>query len=207
MTTHTIYETAPSGRHLFAVPAGFDYATWDAADPPATQVEATEGTGANAGRYAFSLDDSVAEVWATHLVADDGNGAPVTDAPTPDDYYSTIDLRPARLDAPISTRATPGDVQAASPAGDGDTAVNHDTGGTDNLRLEYNGNGIDNASIRAFLKSEFDADPTSATLRAGPIYTGADGRWVGVMMLNAGLTYTLVFARAGYNATTKEVTP
>jgi len=99
-------------------------------------------------------------------------------------------------------------VQAASPLGDGDTTVNHDTGGADNLRLvDPDGNGIDNAAIRAYVKAEYDADPTTATLRAGPLQTGADGRWVGTMMLNAGLAYSIVFSRPGFAVATRAVTP
>lgn len=98
-------------------------------------------------------------------------------------------------------------ISAAAPAGDGDTTVNHDTGGEDNLRIvDGDGAGVDNVAIRAYLKTEYDANPATAVLRAGPIYTAADGRWVGTMLLNSGLVYTLVYARPGYNAVTKEVT-
>lgn len=91
-------------------------------------------------------------------------------------------------------------------AGDGDTPVNHDTGGTDQLRAtDAAGAGLDNVTIRAYLKAEFDADATAAPLR-GRTVTGADGRWIAPLMLNSGLTYTLIYSRADLNTTTLEVT-
>jgi len=96
--------------------------------------------------------------------------------------------------------------QITNPAGDGDTVVNHDTSGSDNLRATSGGgNGLDNVTIRAYLKSEYDADAAGATLR-GTAVTAADGRWVTPMMLNSGLTYTLVYSRTDLNTLTKEVT-
>jgi hypothetical protein len=91
--------------------------------------------------------------------------------------------------------------------GDGDTPVNHNTGGTDNYQiLDDNDSGVDNATIKAYLTSEFDADPSSATLR-GTTYTDSEGRWVAPLMLNTGLAYTVTIRGDGFAAYSFEVTP
>jgi hypothetical protein len=93
---------------------------------------------------------------------------------------------------------------AAYGTGDGDTAVDHNTGGTDALLYSYGGTGIDNGTIRAYLKSDYDAG--TYTLR-GQTVTGSDGRWAKPMYLNSGLTYTLTFEKPGaYGVTEQEVT-
>jgi len=90
--------------------------------------------------------------------------------------------------------------------GDGDTAVNHNTGGVDNLRAaDAAGNGLDGVTLRAYLKTEFDANATTATLRATAV-TGADGRWTTPMMLDSGLVYTLIFSRPDLMTVAQEVT-
>lgn len=93
--------------------------------------------------------------------------------------------------------------------GAGDTLVDHDTGGEDTLRVvDGNGNGIENVTIRAYVKSEFDASPSTAEIRATAT-TSADGRWEDpYMMLDAGTTYTLYFFKAGiFGPATSTVTP
>lgn len=87
---------------------------------------------------------------------------------------------------------------------DGDVEVNHDTGGTDNLRyVKPGGNGIDNANVRAYRKTDYDAGTFTVRGRA---ITDADGRWVTPMFLNSGLDYTIVFEKPGaFGPDTKEV--
>lgn len=90
--------------------------------------------------------------------------------------------------------------------GSGDTPVNHDTGGTDAIRLKTAGGaGISSVAIRAYLKPEFDADALTATLR-GEAVTKDDGRWAQPLMLSEGLTYTLTFERVGYTFPSLEIT-
>lgn len=113
----------------------------------------------------------------------------------------------ARLDAAVSTRATPEDVEGGGggSAGTGDTPVNHNTGGTDNLRFTTAGGaGIDGAEVIAYTTEEWDADPKTAEPR-GRAFTGSDGRWANVMMLDAG-EYTFVFNKSGYDTVTVEAT-
>lgn len=90
-------------------------------------------------------------------------------------------------------------------AGTGDTPVNHNTGGTDNLRATAMGNGLDGVAIYAYVASEWAADPLSAVAR-GLAFTGSDGRWATVMMLNSGISYTFVFNASGRVVTTKDAT-
>jgi len=92
--------------------------------------------------------------------------------------------------------------------GDGETAVNHDTGGTDNLAYQTSGGDpIEDATVRAYLKSEYDSSPQTATVKAITT-TDANGRWVDTIYLTSGTAYTLVFEKTGaYGPDTQEVTP
>lgn len=95
---------------------------------------------------------------------------------------------------------------AISGSGSGDTPVNHNTGGTDAIRLKTaSGVGISHVKIRAYLKSGYDADSLTAIVR-GEAETEDDGRWSQPMMLSAGLTYVLTFERVGYTFPNLEIT-
>lgn len=94
-------------------------------------------------------------------------------------------------------------------AGSGNTLVNEDTGGTDELQVvDGNSNGIQDVSILAYVASEFAANPRTAVVRATAT-TSADGRWKSpYMMLESGTTYTLYFFKAGvYGPATTNITP
>ena len=91
----------------------------------------------------------------------------------------------------------------ASYAGTGDTAVNHNTGGIDQLRYEYNGVGVDNATIVAYLKADYQAGNTGSGSARGSSTTGPDGRWLNPIFLDAGFTYIICF----YVQDTYGVTP
>jgi hypothetical protein len=99
-------------------------------------------------------------------------------------------------------------IAVSNQGGIGDTEVNHDTGGTDNYRvLDGNGQGIDNVSIKAYLKTEWDAGHRSETYVVGRSQTNVDGRWQWPLMLDTGFTYVLVFYKQGqFKVTTKELT-
>ena len=96
------------------------------------------------------------------------------------------------------------DAMLASPGGpgDGDVSVNHNTGGTDALRVTHNGVGVDECRIRAYLKSDYDAG--SRVVR-GEVTTGSDGRWIEDMMLDPGV-YRLTFDATGKVLRSLEVT-
>ena len=88
--------------------------------------------------------------------------------------------------------------------GDGDTAVDHNTGGADNLRYVASGAGVDQATVRAYLKSDYDA---GVYAERGRTLTRPDGRWSHALYLDAGLTYTVTFSKPGvYEVSKKDVT-
>jgi hypothetical protein len=62
--------------------------------------------------------------------------------------------------------------------------------------VDGDGNGIDNAVLKAYLTTDYATDPDAAALQA-TAYTGPDGRWVDPMMLNAGFGYTIVAYKPG----------
>lgn len=74
--------------------------------------------------------------------------------------------------------------------GTGDTAVDHNTSGTDYLRVvDANSNGVDNVVLRAYLGTDYAAGTYNVLATA---VTKSDGRWVSPMYLNSGFTYTIV---------------
>lgn len=91
--------------------------------------------------------------------------------------------------------------------GDGDTTVTEDTGGTDFLRyvIPDGSAGVDSGLVRAYLKSEYDAE--NFALR-DETTTDSNGRFAyKPMYLNSGLTYTLTFTKDGvYQTSKKDVT-
>jgi len=99
-------------------------------------------------------------------------------------------------------------IDGGSGAGTGDTAINHNTGGTDELRVvDGSGNGIVDATIHAYVASAFTSNPLTATVQATTT-TSADGRWEFPMMLDSGTTYTLYIYKQGvYGPATVNVTP
>jgi hypothetical protein len=69
--------------------------------------------------------------------------------------------------------------------GSGAVEVDHDYGGTDNLRyVTSSGIGIDGATVYAFLKEDYDAGHRSATHARARSLTNVDGRWAAPMMLD-----------------------
>jgi len=91
--------------------------------------------------------------------------------------------------------------------GTGAVMVNHDYGGTDNLRyVGPNGSGIENGSIICYLKEDYDAERRSRGFIIAETRTNVDGRWTREMYLTPG-DYTLVFFKSGeYSPTVKEIT-
>ncbi len=90
----------------------------------------------------------------------------------------------------------------------GDTAVNEDTGGVDNMRVTtLAGVGIDDVMISIYLKTDYDLGNIAEGFIQGQTYTDADGRWAEPVYLDAGFTYTAVFYKQGeYITNTKEFT-
>jgi uncharacterized protein YwbE len=91
--------------------------------------------------------------------------------------------------------------------GSGDTAVDENTGGADNLRYVYQAQGIDNATIKVYLKTDYDAGNRSDTYVKARSKTKTDGRWQWPVYLDSGFTYSVVFYKQGqYGPTKVEVT-
>jgi hypothetical protein len=94
---------------------------------------------------------------------------------------------------------------SVAAAGIGYVAVNHNTGGTDNLRYLYGSNPIGDGTIIAYLASDYTAGNTSNP--QGQSTTGADGRWLSPIILQSGYTYTLAFSKQGvFETSTTSVT-
>lgn len=113
-------------------------------------------------------------------------------------------------DTAINTQATLIDhtpVTRAEIYGDGSTTVDHNYGGTDVLAYQTaSGQGIDNATVQAFLKSDWDAGRRGTSYIKGSTTTNTRGRWKAAMMLDPDV-YTLVYFRQGsYGPDTRAVT-
>jgi hypothetical protein len=112
-----------------------------------------------------------------------------------------------KLDVAVSTVS--GGVGGGG-SGDGDTPVDHDTGGADSYQILSSASGhppLDNATLKAFLKSDYDAGRRTDAYVQAVQFTGANGRWVGPMMLDAGTEYTIVVYDQGFVSSTFNVTP
>jgi hypothetical protein len=103
----------------------------------------------------------------------------------------SVEFREQAAEAPAVTDpvVAAGLASAAADAGTGDTPVDHNTGGADAMRYTMFGAGAASVTIRAYLKSDYDAG--NRTVR-GVAVTGPDGRWLNPLMLSGGQTYVLV---------------
>lgn len=85
--------------------------------------------------------------------------------------------------------------------------VNHDYGGAGNLTVEDpNGVGIENATIKIFLKSDYDAMNRSDSFLKGQTYSTTDGEWQHTVPLDPGDYAMVVFKQNIYNAVAKYFT-
>lgn len=96
----------------------------------------------------------------------------------------------------------------AGSAGDGDTPVDHDTGGADHYLVRDSAThvAIDNAKLTAFLKTDYDADRRTTAYLKAIAFTTDTGRWANPMMLDSGLTYTILVTAAEHQAFTFNLT-
>jgi hypothetical protein len=79
-------------------------------------------------------------------------------------------------------------------AGSGPIAVNHNTGGTDNLRyVDSSGNGVEGAQALIYLATNWPSQPDLVQAAA---LTGPDGRWLSPAYVQSG-TYVAVFTKIG----------
>jgi hypothetical protein len=78
--------------------------------------------------------------------------------------------------------------------GSGPIAINHNTGGTDNLRyIDSNGNGVEGAQVLIYLATNWPSQPDLVQATA---LTGPDGRWLAPAYVQSG-TYVAVFTKIG----------
>ena len=113
---------------------------------------------------------------------------------------TALNALPTGIDAQLTSSHGSGSWAAG---GSGNTAVNHNFGGADNLRyVDTNSNAIAGADIYAYLASDYSAGRLSATYIQAKAKTGADGRWLAPVYLQSGLQYTLVYSAKGYSTTT-----
>lgn len=93
------------------------------------------------------------------------------------------------------------------PSGSGSVTVNQDTGGANNLSYESSpGVFIDNAVVKAFLKTDFDAGNTTDAFLKAHTTTKVDGDWTTSLMLDPGTYIFQYFKQNFFGPDTKEET-
>ena len=97
------------------------------------------------------------------------------------------------------------DLDVLATVGDGSVLVDHDMGGADNLTYETGGGaGIDNATVKAFLTTDWDAGNRSSDYVKGETITDVNGQWEKPMQLDPE-TYTFLYnVQGSYGPDTKE---
>ena len=91
--------------------------------------------------------------------------------------------------------------------GFGSVAVNHDYGGADTLAYQTAaGAGVEDATVQAFLTTDYDAGNRTSAFMRGATRTTTFGRWERDIMLDPG-DYTIVcFKQGEYGPDTAEIT-
>ena len=83
--------------------------------------------------------------------------------------------------------------------------VNHDYGGVDALQVvDDDGNPEEGVTIRAYLKSEYDAGNRATEYARGEDTTDVDGHWNRGMYLPLG-DITLIFIKSGFYIKTRDI--
>lgn len=168
----------------------------------------TEG-GATAGQIADAVWD---EALSGHLTAG-STGAALNAAQAGSSPSAIAD---AVLDELLVGHAIAGSLGAAitsilnataSIFGDGSISVGTNYGSTNALKYQTSGGaGVDNAVIRAYLKSDYDAGNTGEAFVQGRTMTKVGGVFIAPLMLDAAV-YTLVYEKQNeYGPDTVEVT-
>lgn len=204
---------------------GTDEVTTDAASRTASQADVSGlATSAALNTHDGKLDTVDGIVDAVKVVTDilaglyeDVTGyrfttkaleqAPSGSGATAEEVRIEMDSNSTQLAAIVEDTGTtiPGLISAIG-GGDGSVVVDHDTGGADALAYKTAGGvGIDNAVIRAYLKSDYDAGNTGSAYIKATTTTDVNGRWTNQMNLDPA-TYTLYYFKQGsYGPDTQEV--
>jgi len=168
----------------------------------ATVASITSGTG-----FVLSASATSSAASGSYTV---GNNSSRYSATTPAGVsaagaYDAIFRRHVDGTAPNDVPIGAGESGDNAADGDGTVPVNHNTGGTDNLRYVLGSTGVSGGVIRAYLATDYTA---GAYVERGRAITGDDGRWLAPMYLTHGLAYTLTFSKPGaYLTSTATVTP
>lgn len=92
--------------------------------------------------------------------------------------------------------------QGTPSTGTGTTAVDHNTGGADNLRFVFNAGSanptaVDDAAVRAYTLADWNAGNKDVSFILGQTTTGivggVSGRWAAPIYLDSGSSYMIVF--------------
>jgi len=173
------------------------------------RTEAAGGGGPTAGQIADAVWD---EAISGHLSAG-STGEALDSASAGGDPSAIAD---AVWDEAISGHLSAGSTglalnSAGASQGDGSVTVDTDYGGADNLRYQTSlGAGIDNAIVRAFLTSDWNANNKSDAFVKARVVTNVLGDFALPMFLDPG-AYTLVYEKQGppgqgYGPDTKALT-
>ncbi|KPK67831.1 MAG: hypothetical protein AMJ84_12250 [Acidithiobacillales bacterium SM23_46] len=141
---------------------------------------------------------------ATGTVTEKGNGQ-YNFAPTAADMNASVVGFLMLADGCIPREITikTGELQA----GQGAIRVDHNHGGADNLAYKTAGNiGIDNATVYAYLKTDYDAGNTAIAYVKAKTTTDVNGRWATPMMLDAGTYILYYFKQNAYGPDTQQIT-
>lgn len=124
----------------------------------------------------------------------------------PDNWRGTVEVLDNTTATGVGAGVNPPVAGGGPFTGDGDTLVDHNTGGADALRVvDPLGVAVDNAEILAYRRADYDSG--IYTLRDRSI-TRSDGRWARPCSLNPAVQYTLLVRKTGSIASaTINVTP
>ena len=178
------------GALLQAIATRATQASVDGVDTKAADLQAQVGT-AGAGLTALrGAGTDTLESLATAVAGVSAGSAPTVE----------------EIDAELTANHGAG-LWTSAVTGSGDVYVTAATLDDDGDTMEFetsSGAGIGGASVKAFVKAEYDAG--TFTVR-GITTTADDGTWTDALLLNDGVQYTIEFSKDGYDTTTTTVTP
>jgi len=97
--------------------------------------------------------------------------------------------------------------QTSDLTNSGEVLVDHNYGGSEVLSYKtQGGQGVDNATVRAYLKTDYDAGNRNSTYIKAESRTTVTGAWNRPMMLDPGVYTLLYFKQGSYGPDTKKVT-
>lgn len=187
----------------------------DATNLPGVYSLALTETEMNADAVTLGGKSSTADIVIvpTQVVTEGGGFAALNDL-SADDVNAECDTALADYDGPTKTEMdaaflaqTGADadtleilsdqIDAIATTGDGSVAVDHDTGGADNLAYKTAGGvGINNATIKVYTTTNYDAGNWDSTYVEAQTTTDVNGRFEDVLHLDPA-TYTFLYIKQG----------